>query len=145
MGRRFGPIIGVRHLSGAGSRKVTVSLGKPRRMRRGEDCECPFRIGGLGGSAVQYGYGVDAIQALTTALEGIRVTLDRSGKRLAWIGGDAGDPGVERPVPSALGLNFSRRLNRIIDREVAQFLREQERRHAKRAAKSARVAEKSVK
>lgn len=139
MGRPFGPIIAVRQLSGAGSRKVTVSLGKPRRMKRGEDWECPFRIRGLGGSAVQYGYGVDAIQALTTALEGIRVTLERSGKRLSWIGGNPGDSGFERPVPSALGVDFSRRLNRIIDREVAQFVRVQERRHARRTAKSARA------
>jgi hypothetical protein len=136
MGRPFGPIIAMRQLSGARSRKVTVSLGKPRRMKRGEDWECPFRISG---SAVQYGYGVDAIQALTTALEGIRVTLERSGKRLSWVGGNPGDPGFERPVPSALGVDFSRRLNRIIDREVAQFVRVQERRHARRAAKSARA------
>lgn len=140
MGRPFGPIIAVRQLSDAGSRKVTVSLGKPRRMKRGEDWECPFQIKGLGGSAAKYGYGVDAIQALTTALEGIRVTLERSGKRLSWIGGNPGDPGFERPVPSALGVDFSRRLNRIIDREVARFVRVQERRrHARRAAKSARA------
>ena len=137
MGRLFGPVIGVRGLSRAGSRKVTVSLGKPRRMKSGKDWECPFRIGGLGTRGIQYGYGVDAIQALTSALEGIRVTLERSGKRLSWIGGNPGDPGFERPVPSALGLKFSQRLNRMIDREVAQFVRVQERRHA-RSAKSAK-------
>jgi len=106
-------------------------------MKSGKDWECPFRIGGLGTRGIQYGYGVDAIQALTSALEGIRVTLERSGKRLSWIGGNPGDPGFERPVPSALGLKFSQRLNRMIDREVAQFVRVQERRHA-RSAKSAK-------
>lgn len=136
MNRSFGPVIAMRQLSAAGARKVTVSLGKPRRMKSGEDWECPFRIGGLGGRAVQYGYGVDAIQALTTALEGIRVTLERSGKRLSWIGGNASDSGFERSVPSALGVDFSRRLNRIVDREVAQFVRVQERRHAKRALRN---------
>jgi hypothetical protein len=109
-------------------------------MKSGEDWECPFRIAGLGGRVVEYGYGVDAIQALTTALEGIRVALERSGKRLSWIGGNPGDAGFERPVPSALGLHFSRRLNRMIDREVARFVRVQERRHAKRAAKSAKAS-----
>src|SRR2546430_10067153 len=134
MGRPFGPVIAERQLSRAGSRQVTVSLGKPRRS--GKDWECPFRIGGVGSRGVQYGYGVDAIQALTSALEGIRVTLERSGNRLPWIGGNPGDPGFERPVPNALGLEFSRRLNRMIDREVARFVRVQERRHAKRAANS---------
>jgi hypothetical protein len=66
------------------------------------------------------------------------VTLERSGKRLSWIGGNPGDPGFERPVPSALGQKFSQRLNRVIDREVARYVRVQERRHAKRAAKSAK-------
>ena len=137
MRRPFGPVIGVRRLSRAGSQKVTVSLGKPRRMKSGKDWECPFRIAGLGTRGIQYGYGVDAVQALTTAFEGIRVTLERSGKRLSWIGGNPGDPGFERPVPSALGLKFLRRLNRMIDRQVAQFVRVQERRHA-RSAKSAK-------
>lgn len=139
MRRPFGTIIGVRRLSRAGSQKgPTVILGKPRRMRDGEDWECPFRIEGLGSRSrgIQYGYGVDAIQALTTALEGIRVTFEQSGKRLSWIGGRPGDPGFERPVPTSLGLEFSRRLNRIIDREIARFVRIQERRHGKRSAKS---------
>jgi hypothetical protein len=107
-------------------------------MKGGKDWECPFRIEGVGRRAVQYGYGVDAFQALTTALEGIRVTLERSGKRLSWIGGHRGDSGFERPVPSALGLEVSRRLNRMIDREVARFVRVRERRHARRAANSAK-------
>src|SRR5258706_7320787 len=112
MGQPFGPVTGVRLLSRAGSQKVTVSLGKPRRMKSGQDWECPFRIAGLGARGIQYGYGVDALQALTTALEGIRVTLERSGKRMSWIGGYPGDPGFERPIPSVLGLAVSRRLHR---------------------------------
>src|SRR2546425_2145438 len=131
MRRSFGAIIGVRRLSRAGSRKaLTVTLGKPRRMRDGEDWECPFRIEGLGSRSrgIQYGYGVDAIQALTTALEGIRVTLEERGKPLSWIGGGPGDAGFERPVPSSLGPEFAQRLNRMLDHEFAQFVRIQERR-----------------
>jgi hypothetical protein len=107
-------------------------------MKGGEDWECPFRIEGLRTRGIQYGYGVDAVQALTTALEGIRVTLERSGKRLSWIGGAPGDPGFERPVPTSLGLDFSRRLNRMIDREIARFVRIQEQRHGKRSPKSSK-------
>jgi len=107
-------------------------------MKDGKDWECPFRIEGLRGRRVLYGYGIDAIQALTTALEGIRVTLEQSSKRLSWISGIPGDAGFERPVPRGLGLEFSRRLNRVVDREIARFVTAQERRHAKRAPNSAK-------
>ena len=136
MGRPFGLVIGVRRLSRPGCHRVTVTLGKPRRMKDGEDWECPFRIDGLRSRRILYGYGVDAIQALTTALEGIRVTLEQNGKRLSWISGIPGDAGFERPVPRGLGLEFSRRLNRMVDREIARFVRAQERRHAKRPRNS---------
>lgn len=129
MGRTFGPVVGSRRLLRDGSREATIVLGKPRRTKRGSDWECPFRIEGLTMRGIKHGYGVDAIQALTTALEGIRTMLEGCGERLSWIGGYPGDPGFERPVPSGLGMAFAHRLNRMIDREVAQFLRAQERRH----------------
>jgi hypothetical protein len=130
MGRQFGVIIGVRRLYREESPRkvVTVTLGKPRRMMKGPDWECPFRISGLGIRGVQYGYGVDAIQAVTTALEGIRVTLERSGKRLSWVGG-RDDTGFERLVTTSFGPKFTKQLNRVIDREIARFVRALKRRH----------------
>jgi len=133
MGRKFGVIIGVRRVYRDESphKVVTVTLGKPRRMIKGPDWECPFRIAGLGVRGVQYGFGVDAIQAVTTALEGIRVTLERSGKRLSWIGG-SDDTGFERLVTTSFGPKFTRRLNSMIDREIARLVRALERRHHRR-------------
>lgn len=138
MSRPIGVIIGTRRLSRDRKREkgLTVALGKPRRVKGG-DWECPFRITGLGARDVQCGYGVDAIQALTTALEGIRVTLEQSGQRLSWVGGEPGDPGFERLVTTSFGPEFSRRLNRTIDREIARFVRALERRHRKRSVKGA--------
>lgn len=137
MGRQFGVIIGVRRLYRDESphEVVTVTLGKPRRMVKGPDWECPFRISGLGVRGVQYGFGVDAIQAMTTALEGIRVTLEQSGQRLSWVGGPD-DTGFERLVATSFGPQFTRRLNSMIDREIARFVRILELRHRKRSAKS---------
>ena len=135
MGRRFGVIIGMRQLSqdGALRKPISVALGKPRRMKGG-DWECPFRITGFG---IQYGYGVDSIQALTTALEGIRVTLRRSGKRLTWVGGDSGDTGFERLVTTSFGVKFTERLDHMIDREIARFVQALKRQHQRHSAKSA--------
>src|SRR5882672_7544667 len=96
MSRAFGPVLGVRRLSIVPSgRRVTVMLGKPRKATR--HWECPFRITGLRVPRVQHGYGVDAIQALANALEGVRVTLERSRTRLSWFEPD--DAGFERTVP----------------------------------------------
>lgn len=88
MTRPFGQIIGELALNrvGTNGKAVTVVLGIPRRMTGG-DWKCPFRITG---HRVHYGYGVDAIQALTTALEGIRVRLEASGQELTWLDGKPG-------------------------------------------------------
>lgn len=127
MKRKFGEIIGERQLSRVGSQEkyTTIALGKPRRNKDG-DWECPFRITG---SKIQYGYGIDALQALTTALEGIRVMLEQSGKTFSLVGGEPGYTGFDRPVPSSLGAEFNVRLNRIIDREIAKFVDGLERAH----------------
>jgi hypothetical protein len=72
---------------------------------------------------VQYGYGVDAIQALCSALEEIRVTLDKSKEKLSWVTGEPGDTGFERTVPSSWGLALTQRINIMIDREITRFVK----------------------
>jgi hypothetical protein len=121
LGKEFGEIIGTRKLYCDRSKKksITVTLGIPRKMKDG-DWECPFRITGL---AVQYGYGVDGIQALSSTLEEIRVTLDKSKEQLSWVTGEPGDTGFERLVPSSCGLALTQRINLMIDREIARFVK----------------------
>ncbi len=64
------------------------------------------------------------MQALTTALDGIRVLLDESGLALGWKVGAGrhdiwhGETGFARSIPIALGAAFSRRLERLFDREI---------------------------
>ena len=88
---------------------VRVSLGAPRPGTDDADWECPFRIHGAGISRVEFGYGIDSMQALTTALDGIRVLLDETGLALGWKMG-AGrqdiwhdETGFARSIPIALG------------------------------------------
>jgi uncharacterized protein DUF6968 len=134
MKRELGVVIGARRLRGEGPKPkaVLVRVGKPRRSK-GPDWECPFSINGLGIRGIQCAHGIDAIQALTMALEGIRVLLERSGARLSWVGGDLGDAGFERFVPNLFGREFSRRLNGMIDQEVERFARAIEKKHQKRS------------
>lgn len=128
---RLAPVVAVRRLRVRGSRRtVLVRLGKPRRA--GRDWRAPFQIRGAGSSEILYGYGVDAMQALSNALEGIRVTLAKSGKHLTWVGGQRGDTGFPRVVPDIGSPQLRQRIEQLIDREVERFVRMLERKHRRR-------------
>jgi hypothetical protein len=135
----LGTVIGERRLvfRNAPRRTLVVTLGKPRRMKRQPDWECPFRIKGRGLAVFEFGYGVDALQALTSALEGIRVTLDEIGKPLAWSGVLPDHTGFQRMIP--LLPSISPRLERLVDREIARYVLQLERRHHKRRTANRRA------
>ena len=118
MKRSFGPTIAQRRLVTLDDegKRVLVSLGTPRWNKR--EWECPFRIRAQGVYEVEFGYGVDSMQALTTALDGIRALLDKKFESLAWQGGLPDDSGFQRHIPlTPFGAAFSRRLERLVDRE----------------------------
>jgi hypothetical protein len=130
----FGEVIARRRLNpvGAPGRSVVVSLGKPREARGADHWECPFRISGSGIRRREYGRGVDAFQALTMALEGIRYFLDRLDTPLVW--GDVFDDhsGFQRiipllPEPGGIARGM-RRMERVVDREVRRWALEAKRR-----------------
>ena len=147
--RPFGAVLGERVLVPRDGSKgrLTVSLGTPRPMKDHPDWECPFRLRGLGINQVQLGYGVDGIQAVTNALQGIRYALDRLETRLVLDIGTTAQwkatparwkkahlefgTGFHRFIPIGLGA-FSGRLERLVDREMADFLKVLKRRHALR-------------
>ena len=98
-----GEVIAVRHLRVTGAdATVTVMIGKPKPFPDGQDYYCPYQIRGLGSEGVRYAGGVDSVQALVMALEGIRTTLSTSQEakagRLNWL--DQSDLGF--PLPSSI-------------------------------------------
>ena len=133
MRRKFGPVIAERRLisRGKAGARVRVSLGHPRPGKSKGEWECPFRIRGKGVSVLEFGYGIDSMQALTTALEGIRVLLGEKFGLLAWEDGLPDHSGFQRQIP-LLGGAFTTRLERLVDRELNRELRRRERRTAKR-------------
>ena len=130
MKRAVRPLIGIRELREVGKARkiITVRVGKPRKDPRG-DWVCLYQVSGLGRNTIQRTHGVDALQAVQLALEGIRTGLERSGKVLSWKGGEPGDTGFTRSVPAFFGRDFSRRLERLIDEEVERFARAAEAKH----------------
>ena len=137
----FGPVIAERrlHPRGAPRRSVVVAIGRPRQTKGSNDgdWECPFRIAGAGIRQVEYGRGIDAFQALTMALEGIRHFLDRLDTPLVWGGVSEDDSGFQRVIPLLPERGGTMRLERMVDREILARLQKLERRH--RAAQRRRT------
>ena len=72
------------------------------------------------------------MQAVTTALEGIRVVLERKFGALSWEGVFPHHSGFQRALPLTLDPAFSRRLERLVDREYKRYLRQLKERGTKR-------------
>jgi hypothetical protein len=123
-----------------------VSLGAPRPGTGGAEWECPFRIHGAGISRIEFGYGVDSMQALTTALDGIHALLDESGLPLGWWTGPgrhdlfSDETGFARQLPRGFGAAFRRRLERLVDGELRQWVQRLKRRSARTKKPTAKKA-----
>ena len=131
----MGPVIARRDLTeytGNMIRKVAVSIGAPRPWPK-SDWVCPFLIEGREKPQVERAFGVDALQALLLAVEGIRVRLDQTGSRFEWL--DPSGPWIPRLVPTGLGKRFEQRVSQFIDRETARHW------EARLRARTARLAE----
>lgn len=76
---------------------VVVRLGRPEPdPLPGGDWRCPFQIVGIGDGAVQFSFGIDAVQALQLAFVIMGAQLfgaNGQRQRITWFGGpDLGFP-----------------------------------------------------
>jgi len=104
-------------------RRIVVSLGMPRQVSP-LGWECDVYIDGLGVKPiVDYGSGVDSMQALLQAVEALRLSLKRSPHRLAWLGNSTFYPngGLPQQVGGDLGEEFDERIEQLIEREEQPF------------------------
>jgi len=105
-------------------RKIVVSIGLPRpdRLSKHGDWKCPFLIEGMGEPKVEQAYGVDSLQALISAITGLRVRLEQSGRNFFWF-----DPniGADIPlyVPTVWGKRLVERVSLAIERETVRVWR----------------------
>ncbi|HEX8698827.1 MAG TPA: hypothetical protein VF815_08320 [Myxococcaceae bacterium] len=72
-------------------------------------------------------WGMDSMQALHSAMQAVRLALAPHAKKLKWDGGYAGNLGFPMAIPDLFGAKFSRRLERIVERETNQHGRAIER------------------
>lgn len=116
--------IAVRLLSNANGEQehVRVSIARPVEGDDG-DWVCAYHIDGDGLDQSGEAYGIDALQALTQAIEGARVALKDSDRVLTWPGGEQGDIGIPRQVPTYVDRDTSERIEKLIDEEIAGWAR----------------------
>jgi hypothetical protein len=89
--RRLGDVVVSRRLAVAGRprRHLTIRFERPKRS--GHDWVCWFELRGLGRRRLDRCYGVDAMQALTLAIEAARMHVERATIRV--VGTFADSPG----------------------------------------------------
>ena len=140
---KFGVVIGKRRLTTRSARPtpVTVSIGAPTLPTGQRDWQCPFRITGGGMRVVEHGYGVDSMQALQTALQGIRHFIDKSGKSFDWLGTETS--GFQRSIPWYGDSRFTTRMERLVDAELNREGARMRRRHQARQKRKRAISKSS--
>ena len=111
---------------GAKKRPAVARLGFPRLREGDREWSCAFQVQGLTESKIRLARGVDGLQAMTNASAVIRKSLDR----LKRIETDAAPYEVVFPryLPFCAGLEFHRKLCKIVDAEIKKKQRQLSRR-----------------
>ncbi|MBL9006570.1 MAG: hypothetical protein JNJ46_20100 [Myxococcales bacterium] len=107
-----------------GGPDLEVRIGIPKAITA-ELWECPYMIIEAGQSAApQTGCGVDGFQALLQAQEAIRVALEKTDRKLCWLGGEPGLTGFTRSIPISFGLGLVRHLEALVENAVERYAQE---------------------
>lgn len=93
--------------------RVTLKIGEPRQILPDDNWLCPYSIEGIIDGKLQFAPGVDALQSLILALEGIRCRLREAGGDFTWLGDG---PGIPLPIPD-FGKTFDRRIEQIVNQQ----------------------------
>jgi hypothetical protein len=113
-----------------GKRRFAIAkIGRPQKS--GKDWACRIVISNIGMTDPLLAYGVDPMQAVILALEGVRVTLSNTGTSWRWIHAEPDETGIPKFVPIGFGRKFASHLESLIDAETEKLADAAERRHYK--------------
>lgn len=116
-------IIATRIFRGSGGNEVTATIYEPVTTPP-DEWTCEIRISGAGDEIVDRARGVDSLQALIVALQGIRLHLDGIGEGLTWFGNEAGAFGIPHPIPDYYGVEVERGLEKLVNDEIKRLAEE---------------------
>ena len=116
--------IATRTYQTASGKEVVVTLYAATNEHAPHAWTCQFTIEGLSQNASGQGVGMDALQALTVAIQGIRFHLEAAQEDFQWEGGEMGDFGIPLAIPEGFGSRIEERLRSMLNEEVARLLRQ---------------------
>jgi hypothetical protein len=116
--------------------RVIASIYAPRPLPK-EEWACRFVIRGLPQPHRHDARGVDSLQALFEAIQGIRFFLAQSGLPITWFEGEgeAGDYGIYRSL-AGFDVAMTRHLERLVQREITELVCPKVRRRRPKSQKS---------
>lgn len=126
-GRRpTGPIIAERRfeLMAHPPQRASIRVRRPVKDPRTGDYRCSVEWIHSGERELFELRGIDSMQALQLARREAGNLVNRYKKKLRWAGGDDGDLGFPRSYPEGMPRALLRKLERMIDREIAANTRQ---------------------
>ena len=116
---------------------VVVTLGVPQAVP-GSDWGCALQITGLNTTwrRPKYVFGIDSFQALHLAMQGAGVVLESAKQKLEWLG-QTEDLGMPKFLPW-LPKPQQARLEAIVERQIARWVRRAERAHRMKSVRHAK-------
>lgn len=100
----------------SGDSEVLIEIYEPVEVNQME-WRCDFSVHGMSTSGPQMAFGIDSIQAILSAIDGIRLYLSGANESVSWLGQNS-EIGLPRSIPTSLGFEFYQKLCGIIDDEV---------------------------
>lgn len=133
----FGRVVAEREYK-VGRQTILLQIGTPHRASWKTAFYCPIRLVRGGKPQLNRVFGVDSVQALMLAFDLAKVLLETTSPRITWFAGERrGDVGISKRLTTGLGLEFDKRLERMVDDAVLKRSRQLERQHkeAKRVSR----------
>jgi len=110
-------------------RRIIAEIFTPRQVAH-EEWACRFVIRGLPGRHQHDAHGIDSLQALGLAMQGVRYHLERSGLPISFVGA-VGEFGIYRQL-AGFDVPTTRHLEQLVDREIAKLVRAKRRKNRSR-------------
>lgn len=113
-------IVATRIFRSETAEEVVVTICEPI-LHGAEEWYCEFTIVGAGHDIRHNCTGVDGLDALLSAIHGVRAHLETIGHSLTWLDGSPGDLGIPRPIPTSYGSGVEKQLIALINGEIARL------------------------
>lgn len=139
--RPTGPIMAERRFerSDGSGQRASIRVRAPARDSRTGNYKCSVEWVHSGKKELFELWGVDSMQALQLALRAAGDLVNQDPGGLRWVGSDEGYLGFPRTYPEFLPPALLRKLERMIDREIAAHTRKSEVARERRLRKQARA------